>query len=81
MPTTKRDIFHRILSEVSGKSEDEVAEMFRQFETFRPGELSGMDVEMSDDEAEKLMTELRAEKEGIAHWLMEGAMRARKKMQ
>lgn len=69
---TNRDIIARILAEVSGRPEAEVAELL---ETMTPKGGAGhrLDEEVPDDKAHEIMTGLRAESGGILAWLLRGA--------
>lgn len=55
--------------------------MLAKFDQFRPGALKGMDVVITDAEAEELMAGFRKEMPGIRQWLLEGYLSAKRKMQ
>lgn len=74
---TKADVFIQLLHEVSGAPKSEVSSMFSDFLRAHPGP-SGFDEELTDDEAQKLLTTLRQEKAGILNWLLEGAAEMRR---
>lgn len=69
---TNKDVFIQILSEVSGKPEQEVADLLTTLRRAHPG--GKWDNELSENEAEKLLITLRAKAPGILRWLIEGAM-------
>jgi len=66
----RKDVMITVLSEVSGKSKEEVER------TMPPQLLTAkMEEELSDEEAEKQLTELRKEKAGILNWMLAGFKR------
>lgn len=68
---TRGEIIIQILCEVSGRPKSELdglADIIR-----RKAPNSRWDESVSDDEAAKLITELRAEGPGILAWLVQGA--------
>lgn len=69
---TRREVMIQILSEVSGKPEELVAQVISCFVP----ESKEMDGELSKGEGEKLLESLRHEKSGILNWLIEGRRRA-----
>lgn len=69
---TNQDIFIQIVSEVSGRPKEEIADLLAAIRRAHPG--GKWDKELSDKEAETLLVELRAEAPGILRWLVEGAM-------
>jgi hypothetical protein len=69
---TRKEIFIQILSEVSGKSKQEIAELLSTFRKANPG--GEWDEVIPDNEAEKLLNDLRGEAPGILAWLIKGAM-------
>lgn len=69
-----RDVFIQILSEVSGRSKADLTEMLRLAAEARPEMNAGFDKELSEEEAQSMLAKLRNEKEGIAAWLVQGAM-------
>ena len=69
---TNADVFVQVLHEVTGKPILEVRKLL-DMAIERTGPARFFE-EIPDDEAEKLMESLRAEKEGILAWLVEGAM-------
>lgn len=73
---TRADIFVQILSEVSGRPCREVAAILSEFRRSHPG--GTWDQVIPDDEAKKLITDLRKEAPGILAWLVEGARRVRR---
>lgn len=69
---THADIFVQILSEVSGRSKNEIAEFLKMLRKARPQ--GKWDEEVPPLEAEKLLSDLRGEAPGILAWLVKGAM-------
>lgn len=73
---SNRDVMIQILTEVSGKPRGFVVMVINTVpwsESF--------DRELSDDEAETLMGQLRQEKAGILNWLISGRQKALAKIQ
>ena len=70
---TRTEIFTQILTEVSGKSRQEVSEMLVALRQANPA--GKWDEEIPDDETEKLLAELRAEAPEILSWLVDGGNR------
>jgi hypothetical protein len=68
---TRGDVFIKILAEVSGEPETVAADFLKFLRAMPPG-IPRIDDELPADEAEELLTALRAEKEGIRAWLMDG---------
>jgi|GEM_PF-3188123 hypothetical protein len=68
------DIFIQIIHEVTGKPKEFAAEMLEIFKSMIPGPTK-FDEEISDEEAESLLIELRKEKEGIAKFIIDGYLR------
>ena len=75
---TRSDIFIKILSETTDKTEKEVQALLDAFKAAHPGEHK-FDEKLPVHEAEKLMDELRAERSGILAWLEHGARRVEKR--
>jgi hypothetical protein len=71
MGMTNKDIVVTILSELTGKGVNEVRAKFSRLLC-----TPKMEQELPDDEASKLLEELRAEKAGILNWALEGLKRA-----
>ena len=69
---TNKDVLIQILSEVSGKPKSEVESLFENIKGNMPLG-NKMDKELSDQDAEKLLSNLRKEKSGIMDWLIQGA--------
>jgi len=69
---TKAEIFIQILSEVSGRSTDEITALFKNMRKANPG--GKWDDEVPAAEAEKLLNDLRAEAPGILAWLVRGGI-------
>lgn len=69
---TYQEIFIQIISEVSGKPKQEINELLSAFRKTNPG--GKWDNIIPDKDADKLLTDLRAEAPGILRWLVEGAM-------
>lgn len=65
------DVIIQILHEVSGKPKEAVAAMLESFKATIPG-LHRFDEEISVEEGERLIVELRKEKDGIAKWIIDG---------
>lgn len=70
----RSDIFKIILSEASGRPLDEVDDLLEIFTRRQP--LPGLDVELADQDAEQLLTDLRKELPGIYNWLVQGGLMA-----
>ena len=70
---TYSEIFIQIISEVSGKPKQEITDLLSTFRKAHPG--GKWDNIIPDNDAEKLLTELRAETPGILKWLVEGAIK------
>ena len=68
---TRKEIFIKILSEVSGKTEAEISELLIMFRKSHPG--GKWDDEIPEPEAQKLLKQLRSEAPGILAWLNKGA--------
>lgn len=68
---TNLDIFSRVVSEAVGESFDDVRRTMGNLiaASGSPGKFYD---EVPDDEAEKLLTELRAERAGILRWYTAG---------
>jgi len=68
------DIYKTILSEASGRPLEEIDKMFeaftKSFGTFN------FDKELPEEEAQKLLAQLRKELPGISAWLIEGGFLA-----
>ena len=65
-----KHVMFTIVSEISGKSIDEIRR------TFPPAlNTPAMEQELTDEEATKLLGELRKEKAGIRKWMEQGLMR------
>jgi hypothetical protein len=71
---TYKKIFVQILSEVSGKSKKELNDTISSFHKFKPN--NNLDKELSYEESQKLLNQLRKEGPGILAWLVEGAVKA-----
>lgn len=69
---TYEEIFIQVLSEVSGKSKHEIAGLVSNLRKAKPG--GKWDEVIPDNEAEKLLNDLRSEAPGILAWLVKGAM-------
>ena len=66
----RKDVMITVLSEVSGKTKEEVDD------TMPPQLLTAkMEEEISDEEAERQLAELRKEKAGILNWMLTGFKR------
>lgn len=68
------DVICKILSEVSGKPESYVREIWN---VIPPEQIN--DKELTDQEAEELLNSLRKEKAGILNWLIQGEREVKKK--
>lgn len=71
---THGELFVRILTESSGKSRDFALEVVEEIKSSLHGQ-DIFDVEISPVEAERLLDELRKEKQLIVQWLLEGYYR------
>ena len=69
---TYQEIFIQIISEVSGKSKNEISKLLTTFQKVHPG--GNWDKIIPEHEAEALLSQLRAEAPGILAWLVKGAM-------
>ena len=69
---TYAEIFIQTISEVLGKSKQEITKLLSTIRKAHPG--GKWDKIIPDKDAEKLLTELRAEAPGILRWLVQGAM-------
>ncbi|MBW1702823.1 MAG: hypothetical protein JRJ50_12030 [Deltaproteobacteria bacterium] len=69
---TYAKLFIQIISEVSGKPEQEIADLLSTFREAHPG--GNWDQVIPANEAEKLLNDLREEAPGILAWLVKGAM-------
>lgn len=68
---TNKDVFLQIISEVSKCSKVEAESLFQSIAPMLPAS-SKMNNELPDGESQKLLNELRQEKEGIRQWLKAG---------
>ena len=73
---TNRDVFTQILSEASGRPLDEVKDLVDKL-VRSMGSRHHLDEEISDDEAQAQLTQLRRELPGIRRWLVQGGIEAR----
>lgn len=64
----------RILAEVTGKTEEEFAWTLEAVAEKDDQVRANLDEKLPEQEAAKLMNDLRQEKEGILAWLVRGAM-------
>lgn len=67
----RSDIFLQIFSEVSGKPKEALSELLEAFKNSIPGQ-HNFDEDIPEREAEKLLQDLRSEKESILKWLQQG---------
>lgn len=74
---TYRDIFNQILSEVTGKSQDQIDDLWKAFLASNPGP-GRLDEELPDETAQKLLRDLRKDKAGILAWLADGSRKVHK---
>lgn len=74
---TYADVFTQILHEVTGKPKKQVFELIDVVKTLHPDK-HNFDKELSDQQAEELLNNLRKEKEGILAWLVKGAVETQK---
>ena len=65
------DVFTQILSEVTGKPKESLADLLEAFKATIPGQHK-FDEEIPDTEAKELLENLRKEKSGILSWLVRG---------
>ena len=67
---TNEHVILQILAEITGKPEVTFKPALDAVRAMSPN--NRLDVELSPDEAQRLLTQLRAEKTGILKWLIEG---------
>ncbi len=67
---TYGDVFMQIVAEVSGKPKENFAWMYEHIQRFPIG--TDFDKELTDEEAEALLENLRKEKDSIRAWLIKG---------
>jgi hypothetical protein len=72
---TYQDIVSRVLSEVSGEPEQKLSTIISAFRKANPG--GKWDQTLSDEDAEKLLTEYRAMGPGILNWLLDAGFKGR----
>lgn len=77
---TNQDVLVQILHEVTGKPIKQVRRIVKAVRSALPDRGRKYDQRLTPDESEKLLAELRTEKEGILAWLVNGAMKARSDM-
>lgn len=75
-----RNVFAKILSEVSGKSETYVNFIIDECIRLRPDTRFGFEKELSETEGISLLDQLRKEKSGIYNWLLSGCVEHSVKM-
>jgi len=68
---TRSDVFMQILSEIAKEHKEEVQKLLETFQSTIPG-LNKFDKELSADEAERLLTDFRGDKDNIRIWLLQG---------
>lgn len=66
------DVMATILGEVTGKPKQEIQMRLNWVKNHRPESRAGLEQEISEADADKLLTALRKEKSGILNWLLEG---------
>ena len=69
---TKKDIIVQVLVEVSEKPVDFVKGLLERFDEEHPG--AKWNDELPDEEAQRMLSDLRREKSGIMAWLVRGAI-------
>ncbi len=69
---TRGEVITKVLSEVSGKPEREIAAFWKLGLASIPPEQHNFDEELSDADADALLAVLRKGKQGIADWIMKG---------
>lgn len=74
---TKQELMVQILHEVTGKPKKEVKKIFKAVRSALPDRGRKFDQTLTPAEATDLLTKLRAEKEGILVWLIQGGFEAR----
>ena len=72
---TYGDILAQILSEVTGRSKDQVQDLLKIVDVKFSGQHK-LDEELPEEKAEQLLNDLRKEKSGILAWLVRHAMLA-----
>ena len=70
---TNGDIMTTILAEVTGRPAVEVGAVVRTARLLSGAD--GLDVEVTDDDAARLLAALRAERSGILNWILAGMAR------
>jgi hypothetical protein len=68
---TCSDVFMQVLTEIAKEHREEVQELLETFQSTIPG-LNKFDKELSDDEAEQLLTDFRSDKVNVRIWLLQG---------
>ena len=68
------DVFKTIVSETTGCSENDAGELLQQMKTNFPNQID-FEKELTDNEAQQLLEELRKGKSGIRDWLIKGDKR------
>jgi hypothetical protein len=75
---TNQDVLTKILHEVTGLSSGDIESMLFTCRAMHPGNLPKLDQELSEQDAEKLLHNLRSERAGILAWLVRGAVAVHK---
>lgn len=75
---TPQDVFVQILCEISGKSKTEAENFFDTIKHIFPKNHT-LDKELTPEAAEKMLSDLQKEKDGIFKWLVNGAREFEKK--
>lgn len=77
---TKQDVMVQILHEVTGQPKKQVKKIFKAIRSSLPDRGRKFDQTLTHAETEELLKGLRAEKEGILVWLIEGGYEAHLEM-
>lgn len=75
-----QDVMAQIFSEVTNKPVSYWADVLNGFKKAAPEARTGLEKELTQEEAETLLAQLRQEKAGILNWLIQGNIAARQKI-
>jgi len=76
---TRRDLFIQIISEATGRPEEDVIEIIKAFAGSESNFFKNPDAELPVENAQKIMDELRAMKPFIKEWFDAGAARVERR--
>ena len=71
---TNQEILAKILHEATGLSSKDIESMLFTCRAMYPDSIPKLDQDLSEQEAEKLLQNLRSEQAGILAWLVRGAV-------